>query len=946
MKLTELMNTNPLKYIKKHHFLLAILVLFIAQSCQKKGDGPAIDREYVLEAYISGYIGVGGEIDGIRNPTLTARQGETVKITMINGETMTHDIVLEQMGVESDAIVEEGTSTSIIFTAEQNDTYYCSVPGHKEAGMVGSFELIDSEENQPIVEGVPPVINGEKGNFSFENGDITHWQTSGEAFSEQPLSGSSNDYFEQDMSLRPQGNFYVSSGGSENHQWTGEMSSSSFEVTHPYASFYVSGGALEDTRVEVVHADTDTTIFQITGNNHERLRPVVVDLQAVQGENIYVKLIDQETGIFELDNNEEDIWAHINFDNFEFHDERPQYVDELKKDEIITLPPYDPIINAGLSAEETVEEMQVPEGFSVQVAAAEPEIVRPIALAFDDRGRLWIAEAHSYPVREPEGEGKDRILIFEDTTGDGKLDKRTVFMEGLNLVSGMEIGHGGLWVGAAPYLMYIPINEQGNKPAGEPEILLDGWGYQDTHETLSSFRWGPDGWLYGTVGITTQSSIGKPGTPDEEREDLNVGTWRYHPIEHEFEVYSRGISNMWGLDFNKYGHMFLSANILPHLWHVVQGGWYRRQFGNHDNPYIYDDIKTIADHVHWVGDTNLPELGNGRSNSKGGGHSHAGAMFYLGADHWPEKYRDYIFMNNIHGARVNADRVDRKGSGYVGIHQDDFLLTNDAWSQWLDFRYGPGGSVYAIDWYDKNQCHHTNEAIHDKTLGRIFNIRHEKDNHVDINLREKSSLELVDYQLATNEWYVIHARKILQERGPDQDVHTELRNILDDNPDVTRKLRALWALHVTKGMTDQNYIELLDHENEYIRAWAIKLLAEDKQVPQAGLDRFAEMAMSDESQHVRLYLASALQRLKPSERWAILEGLVQHEEDSNDHNIPLMIWYSIEQVIDEYPERALEVAENSKLPRILAFTVRRVEDMNSDQSAALLENIDRKKFSD
>src|SRR5207248_11500440 len=158
---------------------------------------------------------------------------------------------------------------------------------------------------------------------------------------------------------------------------------------------------------------------------------------------------------------------------------------------------------AGLPPDKAAEVMTVPEGFTVQLFAGEPDVVQPIAFCLDDRGRLWVAEALSYPVRQKENEGLDRIVIFEDTDGDGKFDKRTVFMEGLNLVSGLEVGFGGVWIGAAPYLLYVPIQDGADRPAGPPHVLLDGWALQDTHETLNTFTWGPDGWLYGCHGVFT-----------------------------------------------------------------------------------------------------------------------------------------------------------------------------------------------------------------------------------------------------------------------------------------------------------------------------------------------------------------------------------------------------------------------------------------------------------
>ena len=132
-------------------------------------------------------------------------------------------------------------------------------------------------------------------------------------------------------------------------------------------------------------------------------------------------------------------------------------------------------------------------------------------MAIDDRGRLWVAEAYEYPLRAPEGKGRDRILIFEDNDGDGKFDSRKVFAENLNLVSGLEVGFGGVYVGAAPYLLFIPDKNGDDVPDGKPEVLLDGWGYEDTHETLNAFIWGPDGWLYGCHGVFTHSQRGQTG---------------------------------------------------------------------------------------------------------------------------------------------------------------------------------------------------------------------------------------------------------------------------------------------------------------------------------------------------------------------------------------------------------------------------------------------------
>ncbi len=610
------------------------------------------------------------------------------------------------------------------------------------------------------------------------------------------------------------------------------------------------------------------------------------------------------------------------------------------------LPPIETFKFAGLPPEQAAKEMMLPTGFKATLFAGEPDVKQPIAFAIDDRGRLWVAEAYTYPVRAPEGQGKDRILVFEDTDGDGKFNRRTVFMEGLNLVSGLEVGFGGVWVGAAPYLMFIPIKDGDEpKPAGPARILLDGWAYQDTHETLNTFTWGPDGWLYGCHGVFTHSNVGKPGAPDKERTRINAGVWRYHPTKHVFEVFGEGTSNPWGIDFDEHGQCLIEACVIPHLFHIVQGGRYQRQAGSHFNPYIYDDIKTIADHVHWVGNKG-PHAANARSGAAGGGHAHAGLLIYQG-DNWPEEYRGRIFMNNIHGACINMDIPERKGSGFVGHHGSNLINFNDKWSQIVNLEAGPDGAVYMIDWYDKNECHSPDPAHHDRSNGRIFKISYGDAQEAPVNLVEKSSEELLTLASNDNEWVARHAQRMLQERAqndPDvrEMVSTYVSEILYGDFFTRRKLHVLWALQVTGGFAETNGISFLKHPDEYVRAWTVQLLCEDKKVSAGILKEFARLAREDESPVVRLYLASALQRLPVEDRWQVLENLEAHSEDANDQNLPLMVWYAAEPMPAKDVSRALALAEKAKLPNLLNFTVRRVAALNTAEAfAAITATLER-----
>lgn len=768
--------------------------------------------------------------------------------------------------------------------------------------------------------GVLPVgADGKPLNVDFESGTLRDWQAEGEAFVGQPVEGDAVFRRRNDMHSQHVGRFWI--GGYERRQDPpqGTLTSVPFKVTHPYASFLVAGGPHKETCVEIVRKDTGKVILQASGDETENLKPVAVDLREQLGKEIFIRVVDRHSGH----------WGHINFDDFRFHDTKPNFPTRQGTQ------PLDQYAHSGLNPDEAAKAMTVPEGFKVTLFAGEPDVVQPIAQAIDDRGRLWVAEAYSYPYRVPEEQARDRILIFEDEDGDGHFDRRKVFCDKLNLVSGLEVGFGGVWVGMAPNFLFIPDRDGDDVPDGKPEVLLDGWGSQDTHETLNSFIWGPDGWLYGCHGVFTHSRVGKPGTPDAERTPINAGIWRYHPTKHIFEVFAHGTSNPWGLDFNDQGQAFLTACVIPHLYHIIQGGRYQRQAGQHFNPYTYSDIQTIALHRHWLGDN--PHGGNNRSDAAGGGHAHAGAMIYLGGS-WPAEYRNQLFMNNIHGARLNEDRLTPRGSGYVGDRAPDFLLANDSWSQILNLQYGPDGQMYMIDWYDANQCHHGNAAGHDRTNGRIFKVSYKNAGAVKVDLRKKSSEELTELLLNENDWYVRHARRILQERGGDPVLHERLAKMAFEHADPKRRLRTLWALHVTGGLNEERVVRGLKDDDPYVRAWTIQLVTEDREPP-LGIqgEFFWEMAHTDPSPVVRLYLASAADRLSFSQRTMILLSLVGHGEDASDHNLPLMYWYAAEPLIE--PRRtyiAAQLFDRARVPLVRQYLARRMAQLASPEALALL----------
>ena len=587
---------------------------------------------------------------------------------------------------------------------------------------------------------------------------------------------------------------------------------------------------------------------------------------------------------------------------------------------------------AFLTPQQAADSMSVPDGFTVNAWAGEPMMTQPMAFAWDSRGRLWIAENRDYESRQTgfSNSGDSRILILEDTDRDGQADSRKVFLEGIPFPSALAVGFDGVFVGAPPHLLFVP-DRDGDDVAdrGDIEIRLTGWGIRDRHETINSFHWGPDGWLYGLEGFATPSKIHKPdvderlyqpGDPfpedilEGEGTDINGGVWRYHPTKDRFEVVAHGFSNPWGIDYDAKGELFITACVIPHVFHVIPGGIYHRQGGQHFNPYVYSDIRTIVDHRH-------------RS-------AHGGARVYQ-SDAFPKEHHGRLFMANIHEHAVLSDVLEPEGSGFTARHGEDFAMANNA--QWIGFsmEVGPDGALYVLDWHDADIC---GEDVLDKNTGRIFRIAPERSQAADwegryADLSEMPDVRLAELQTRKSNWHARRARVLLQHRATQREIDAEaqahLRDLYASHENVDVRLRAMWALHVSGLLTSEKLLEALDDDQEYVRAWAVQLLTEDLDAGPAALERFAQMAASDPSPVVRKYLAAALQRVDDSARWAIAEGLVKHAEDAGDHNIPKMIWFGIEPLVAEEPERALDLAAASALPLVRQFIARRTVDADA-----------------
>ncbi len=443
--------------------------------------------------------------------------------------------------------------------------------------------------------------------------------------------------------------------------------------------------------------------------------------------------------------------------------------------------------------------MTVPHGFHVEVVASEPDIVNPVALTFDERGRVWITESLEYPRRAP-GPGRDRVKILEDTDGDGKADKFTVFADGLNIPSGIAVGHGGVWVANAPDILFLQ-DRDGDGKADTREVVATGFGRSDTHELPNSLTWGPDGWLYGWNGVFNPAKV---ASKNGKTYEFTCAIFRIHPRTRVFEVWCEGTSNPWGIAIDTEGSFFASACVIDHLWHLVETGYYIRQGGPYP-PYTWP-IESIVGHLHQKA-------------------AYCG-IHYFDSPAYPPEYRGRLYMGNIHGNCINADTLTRNGSTYRAEPVPDFLRANDSWFMPVAQKTGPDGCLYILDWYDQYHCYqdaNRDPSGIDRLKGRLYRVRYlESPRRFGFDLAKSSDDELIAFLRDPNVYVRDIAQRLLTERASPA-IRRKLEAMaLDETVDRTARLHGLWALIGAGPLEVGFHLRLLSHRDPAFQAWGVR----------------------------------------------------------------------------------------------------------------------------
>ncbi|WP_224995567.1 PVC-type heme-binding CxxCH protein [Cesiribacter sp. SM1] len=480
-----------------------------------------------------------------------------------------------------------------------------------------------------------------------------------------------------------------------------------------------------------------------------------------------------------------------NIPNYEKRDPAPQYQEPL-------------------SPEASQKLIQVPVDFRLELFASEPDIINPIALEWDEKGRLWVIETVDYPnsVRDEEGVGDDRIKICEDTDGDGKADKFTVFADKLNIPTSMTFANGGLIVSQAPHFLFLKDTD-GDDKADVREVMIDGWGTYDTHAGPSNLKYGIDNNIWGVVGYS-----GFKGTIAGKEQEFKQGVYRFSPDVSDFEFLTKTSNNTWGLGFTETNDVFASTANNTHS-----------VFVGIPNRYL-EGVKGIPAEGsakidgHYAMHPTTPKVR--QVDVFGGFTAAAGHNFYT-AKSYPEKYWDgaAALVCEPTGHLVHIAKIEKDGAGFIEKDGWNLFASADEWVAPVEAKVGPDGAVWVLDWYNFIIQHNPTPSperggyqaengagnayenpLRDKSHGRVWRVVYkEAEPYEPMQLDKENPEQLLEALDHDNMFWRLTAQRLLVERGK-TDVLPELYELVNSREAGKQVFNpaAVHALWTIKGL--------------------------------------------------------------------------------------------------------------------------------------------------
>ena len=505
-----------------------------------------------------------------------------------------------------------------------------------------------------------------------------------------------------------------------------------------------------------------------------------------------------------------------------------------------------------------MESFILDEGLEINLFASDPMMAKPIGMNWDDQGRLWVVSSRLYPHIKPGQRSDDQVIVLEDKNGDGVADKSSVFAENLLIPTGIMPGDGGVYVANSTEILFME-DLDGDLKEDKRTVVLSGFGTEDTHHIIHSFKGAPDGMMYFNQSIYIHSHV---ETPHGVRRLMAGGIWHYRPETGKLEVFSRGFVNSWGHIFDRYGQSFATDGA----------------YGEGINYVFPGSVFFTAYNAKRI----LRGLNPGQPKQCG--------LEIVNSSHFPDSWQGNLITNDFRGHRVNRFIISDSGSGFVSRQAKDLIRTNHKSFRPIDVKIGPDGALYIADWYNPIIQHGEvdfRDPRRDHVHGRIWRVTH-KDRQLSkfpklINAQTASVVE----HLRSPDGVTRHFAKRQLRQRPRSEVVSELKKFVGrDDLDAEDKLEILWAHQAINHVNEDLLKGLLNSKDHRIRSAAVRVVYHWKDELNAPLSLVSE-AINDDHPRVRLEAISTLRNIGTAQAFNLIMDAFDREIDSN---IDFALW--------------------------------------------------------